>query len=109
MVDSGSALNFAAAVVHTGAAFESAVEVIAPFLTISDQYSFVVNRLKKSKYPEQSPASVLQLLDLIVDTDCRWPGQELREVVKRIHDARPELANDARFRRLDEYLRRFNL
>jgi hypothetical protein len=43
----------------------------------------------------------------IVDTDCRWPDQKLRAVMNRIAEA--ELANNRQFRRLDEYLRQFNL
>ena len=70
MVDPGSALNFAEAVIHTGAAFQSAVDAVAPFLTPSDQYSSVVRELEKSDHPDRKPSPTLQLLDRIVDTEC---------------------------------------
>jgi hypothetical protein len=109
MVEPGSALNLAEAVVHTGGAFESAVQAVAPFLTPSDQYSAVVRDLEKLEYPERHPSSALQLLDRIVDIECPWPDQTLRDVLNRMLGVRPELATDARYRRIDEYLRRFNL
>jgi len=40
----------------------------------------LVNDLEKSEHPDQHPASTLQLLSLIVDTDCRWPDQKLRAI-----------------------------
>ena len=109
MVDAGSALSLAEATVYSGGAFENAVEQIAPFLTASDQFSSLVDDLEKSEHPDQHPASTLQLLSLIVDTDCRWPDQKLRAVLIRIASADAQLANDPRFQRLDECLRRSNL
>lgn len=109
MVDAGSAVNLAQAAVHAAGAFDVAVQEIAPFLTGSDQYSSVVNDLDKSEHPDQRPASTVQLLSLIVDTDCRWPDQKLRTILTRISAAEADLVNDPRFRQLDEYLRRFGL
>ena len=109
MIDAGSAVNLAQAAVHAAGAFDVAVQEIAPFLTGSDQYSSVVNDLDKSEHPDQRPASTVQLLSLIVDTECRWPDQKLRTVLTRISAAEADLANDPRFRQLDEYLRRFGM
>jgi hypothetical protein len=109
MVDAGSAVNLAQAAVHAAGAFETAVQEITPFVTGSDQYSPVVNDLDRSEHPKEHPASTLQLLSLIVDTDCRWPDQHIRAVLTHITAANPELAEDPRFRRLDDYLRRFNV
>jgi hypothetical protein len=109
MVDAGSALSLAGAAVFSGGAFDDAVARIAPFLTASDQFGSVVHDLEKSEHPNQHPASTLELLNLMVDTDCRWPDQHLRVVLTRITATKPELADDPRFRRLDDYLRRFNL
>jgi hypothetical protein len=107
LVDPHSALNLALAAVHTGGAFESAVDLVGPFLTGSENYSRVVDHLLKTIHPEESPAAVLRLLG-VVDTAWIWPDRNLRDLLKRLLAAEPGLADDHRFRRLDEYLLRHN-
>ncbi len=108
MVHPGSAFNLAMAATYAGAAFQSAVELFEPFLTGSDRYSHLIDRLKETDYPERSPSSVLRLLE-VVDTNYKWPDQKLRALLARLQAAEPALVNDRQFRRLDEYLRLNNL
>jgi hypothetical protein len=103
-----SAFNLAMATTYTGAAFESAVNLVEPFLIGSDNYSNLVERLGETNYPEVSPAPVLRLL-VVVDTNYAWPDPNLRAMLTRLQAAQTGLANDPKFRRLDEYLRRNNL
>ena len=109
MVDPGSSLNLAAAAVSTAGEFESAMETVAPFLTATEQYSFVVARLVKTDHPESNSASVLRLLHLIVDVNCRWPEETLRAILNRIREARPETATYSEYRRQDEFLQQISL
>jgi hypothetical protein len=107
LVDPHSALNLALAAVHTGGAFESAVHLVEPFLTESENYSHVVDHLVETSHPEEWPAAALRLLD-VVDTAWIWPDRNLRDLLMRLLAAEPGLAGDHRFRRLDEYLLRHN-
>jgi hypothetical protein len=106
-VDPTSALNLALAAAHAGGAFNRAVNLVAPFLTGSEGYSFVVDRLNETDLPERNADDVLRLLD-IVDTNYMWPDHKLRSLLARLQGARPALANDPKFRQLDEYLRMHN-
>jgi hypothetical protein len=109
LIDADSSLNLAMAVTHVGEAFAEAVASIAPFLTGSDHHSLLVERLLATDYPERHTVATLRLADLIVDIGYRWPDPKLRKLLTRIQQKQPELANEPGFRRLDEYLRRFNL
>jgi hypothetical protein len=107
LVDPMSARNLALAAAHSGGAFDNAVNLIAPFLTGCAGYSFVVDRLNETDLPEHNASGVLRLLE-IVDTNYMWPDNKLRSLLTRLQGAHPPLANDPKFRRLDEYLRRHN-
>jgi hypothetical protein len=106
-VDPMSALNLALAAAHAGAAFNSAVDLILPFLTKAERYSFVVDRLNGTDLPERNADAVLRLLE-IVDTNYMWPDLKLRTLLARVQAAQPDLAHDPKFRILDEYLRQHN-
>lgn len=106
LTDADSSLNLAMAVTHVGEAFAAAVANIAPFLIGSDHHSLLVERLLATEYPERYTSATLRLAALVVDIECRWPDPKLRELLTRIQHARPELANELGFRRLDDFLSR---
>ncbi len=108
MVHPSSAFNLAMAATYAGDVFESAVNLVLPFLTGSEDYGLAVDRLRETEYPERCPVSVLRLLD-IVDTSYAWPDQNLRALLSRIQEVQPVLVHDSKFRRLDEYLLRHDI
>lgn len=109
MRDPDSALHLAMAATYAGCAFASAVNTVAPLLSCAGHYSLLVERLLASGYPTRDPIAALQLIDLIVDTNWQWPDPSLRELLDRLREAQPVLADEPRFRHLDEYLRQHDL
>jgi hypothetical protein len=107
-VEPASAFNLAMAATYAGEAFPAAVNAVGPFLTRYEHYSPLIDRLLETGYPERHGESALRLLD-ILDTTAIWVEGTVRTLLSRLEAASPEIRNDPRYRRLDEYLRARNL
>jgi hypothetical protein len=107
-VEPASAFNLAMAATYAGEAFPAAVNTVGPFLTRYQHYSPLIDRLIETDFPERYGESALQLLE-VVDTTAAWVDDAVRTLLNRVGAASPEIRNDRRFGRLDEYLRTRNL
>jgi hypothetical protein len=48
----------------------------------------------------------VRLLGTVISDDAQWPPHRLRDCLDQIRQAKEALANDPRYRRLDQLLRR---
>lgn len=88
-----------------GNEFPSALRAIRDWLSPVEHPHFIVKRLHESGLCRQYPAHALDLLGGTID-DQPWAPRELDLCLQQIVQASPELAADARYRRLQEYFRR---
>ena len=66
---------------------------------------YVVHLLDESGLCSRYPVDALNLLDAVI-ADQQWPPGELGQCLDEIAQVAPPLAQDARYRRLHEYVRR---
>ncbi len=85
--------------------FPAALSAVIDWLRPIEHPNYIVRRLYKSELPKQFPAYALRLLDVIIN-DQPWPPRELKECLDAIKKADPTLRENARFKRLSEYLKR---
>ena len=104
LIEPASAFNLAMAATYAGDAFPAAVNSVSPFLTQYAYYSPLIDRLMKTDYPERFAEPSLRLLDVVNTTDV-WVGGNVRDLLSRLRAALPEIGNNQRFGRLDDYLR----
>ena len=69
----------------------------------------LVRNLDEAGLCERFPKQALEFLHLIVEGRDQWPPSELRECLRAIRSAEPKLESDHRFRKLRDYLRRFEI
>jgi hypothetical protein len=67
--------------------------------------ALIVGLLHKSGLCRRFPVEALQLQNTVI-ADQQWAPQELGQCLDEIAEAAPNLAQDARYLRLREYLRR---
>ena len=67
----------------------------------------LVRNLHEARLCDRFPEQTLEFLDLIVEGRDQSPPSELPECLRAIRSADPRLESDRRFRRLRDYLRRF--
>lgn len=91
-----------------GDLFREAVEELQPLLASVEHPGVIVHELRDAGLCARVPNSALNLLDLVIDNDLLWPPPELANCLAAILNARPELEEDERFRRLGVIVRRQN-
>jgi hypothetical protein len=92
--------------IAAGDAFPDAVELLRPWLQAVEYPDYVVDRLDQSHLTRSAPKAALELLDLVIDPHAQRSPLKLRERLDDIKSAEPGLAEDGRFRRLMDLLRR---
>ena len=85
--------------------FPAALNAVIDWLKPTDHPSTVVRRLQQSGLCDQFPSDSLRLLDALIDDDALLLS-ELRNCLEEIAKASPDLCQDDRYRRLDDYARR---
>ena len=85
-------------------AFPKALPAVYAWLLPIEHADIVVHLLHESKLADRFPEEALRLLDVIIK-DQAWPPSELKECLTSISQKAPELSQDQRHRRLQEYLR----
>jgi hypothetical protein len=95
---------FARLCVAADTAFADAVDVVLPFLRPVRGTGLVVHQIKSTRFPEQYPAKVLNLLAAINSVEAYWPGPDMREVLQRCIAVDRLLTDTPEYRKLDEYL-----
>ena len=98
--------SFARACVEAGDAFPEALEEVRNWLQPLPFPGRILRRLYELNLHERFPGPTLELLDVVVGDDVRWPPPgELLACMRTIRATEPELKDDHRFQRLAEYLR----
>lgn len=85
--------------------FPAALAAIRDWLQPIEHPDYVVHLLQKSELCSRYPADALILLDAVI-TDQQWGPRKLGQCLDQLVQAVPNLAQDPRYQRLDEYVRR---
>lgn len=91
--------------IAAGNAFPAAIDIVHHSLRRIARDNGIVDRLDESGLCRRFPADALRLLDAVVD-DQAWVPLELRQCLDAIADAAPHLAQDPRYQRLREHIRK---
>ena len=95
--------------IAAGNAFPTTLNELRGWLRHLQYPDQLVRRLDETRLCERFPEQALDFLDLVVKGRDEWPSSELRECLRAIRAAKPRLESDHRFRRLRDYLRRFEI
>ncbi|WP_151636009.1 anti-phage defense-associated sirtuin Dsr1 [Noviherbaspirillum aerium] len=85
--------------------FPAALATVQDWLQPIEHPHYVVHLLHESGLCNRFPEDALRLLDVVID-DQQWAPRELRQCLDEIVYAAPQLGQDARYMRLQEYSRR---
>jgi hypothetical protein len=85
--------------------FPAALTAMQDWLQPIEHPYYVVHLLQESGLCARFPADALHLLDSVI-ADQLWAPRELEQCLDEIKQIAPQLAQDARYQRLGEYLRR---
>ena len=88
--------------------FPTALAEVIDWLQPLERCYSVVRDSRKAGMCSKFPKDMLRLLETIV-SDRSWLPKELRQCLNDIGQACPNLREDQRFRRLDEYARKRNI
>lgn len=87
-------------------AFPEAFEVLRHWLQPPEHPDYLVSRLHEARLCETFPDIALAFLNMVISDDTQWPPTHLKDCLKDIQTANSQLAADARYQRLTEYLRK---
>ena len=96
-------------VIAAGGEFPAALAAIRSWLQPIEHPDYAVDTLHKSGLCARFPSDALCLLDVVIADQLYWAPQELRQCLDEIVHAAPKLAQDSRYLRLQEYLRKQGL
>jgi len=85
--------------------FPAALAAVQDWLRPIEHPDYVLHLLKESGLCSRYPADALSLLNAVI-ADQQWEARDLRQCLDKIAQAEPPLAQDARYQRLLEYVRR---
>jgi len=88
-------------------AFPEAFEVLRHWLQPPEYPDYLVSRLHEARLYETFPDIALAFLNIVISDETQWPPTHLKDCLKDIQTANPQLAADARHQRLIEYLRKY--
>ena len=86
--------------------FPEAFEVLRHWLQPPAYPDYLVSRLQEARLCATFPEVALAFLDVLISDDTQWPPTHLKDCLKDIQTANPQLAADARHQRLIEYLKK---
>ena len=86
--------------------FPEALAAMQDWLQPIEHPHYVVHLLHESGLCKQFPMEALLLLNAVIADQQWWAPQELRQCLDEIVQAAPQLAQDSRYLRLREYLRK---
>ncbi len=92
--------------VAAGEAFPEALEELQHWLLPVQYPDYLVHLLHEAKLCEQFPADTLAFLDAVIDNEAQRLPRELQHCLNDIEQTDQQLANDARFIRLADLIRR---
>jgi hypothetical protein len=92
--------------VAAGKAFPEAFDIFRHWLQPVNHPDYLVGRLFESSLCSQFPTDALAFLNAVIGDDAQWLSHELQQCLNEIQGANPTLANDERYSRLNELIRR---
>ena len=95
--------------IAAGNAFPMTLNELRGWLQGLQYPDHLVRSLHEVGLCERFPEQATEFLHLIVEGRDQWPSSELRECLRAIRSAEPKLESDHRFRKLRDYLRRFEI
>lgn len=104
LATSGIAESLARLSIAAGNNFPIALTAVQDWLRPVEHPYYVVHQLHQANLCTRFPLDSLRLLNAMVDGQ-QWPDMDLRRCLNAIAHAAPELTQDVRYQRLDEYLR----
>jgi hypothetical protein len=109
LVASGTSESFARLAIATDQEFNNAVNMLLPYIGPTQDWGYPVADLAKSAHPDRQPETTLKLIGKLVDPQKPLHAHHLRNVLKRVIEAKPELRKQLAFKRLDGWLREVGL
>jgi len=92
-------------VIAARAEFPAALAAVQDWLQPIEYPHYVVHPLHESGLCARFPGDALHLLSAVI-ADQKWAPRELGQCLDEIVQTAPQLAHDARYQRLSEYIRR---
>jgi len=92
--------------VATGAAFPDALDTLKLWFQPGECPSAVIQKILEDDLASKYPAETLDFLDRIINTKGSWCFDDLAECLKKISENASSMAQDRRYRALDEFQRR---
>ena len=92
-------------IIATGSEFPTALQTLKNWLQPIDHPHFEMKKLNEAGHCNQFPDDTLLLLEALFD-DQQWAPRELGPCLEDIAQAKPELSDDQRYRKLHDYSRR---
>ena len=94
--------------IAAGDAFPAALKERGTWLQPVKHPHHLVHRLHEAGLCDRFPEQTLDFLDKVVRDETQWPPSELPDCLTSMRRAKRGLEADPRFRRLRDYLRKFN-
>lgn len=104
LVTSGIAEQLAMMAVAAGEEFPAALAAIETWLIPIEYPNHLISLLNNAGHCKRFPDHALSLLATII-LNQQWTRDEVGNCLNEIRDAKPDIAADARYKRLREYLR----
>ena len=108
LVTPNMAENFARVCIKADEEFPDAFKEISVWLTPIEHPDYVVHRLHLSGLCGRFPEKALDFLSTIMGANAQWPPGDLKVCLESIIQKQGVLAEDIRYQRLVDYLRRHN-
>ncbi len=102
----GIAESLTRLVIAARSEFPAVLDMVRDWLRPIEHPHYVVHLLQDSGLCTRFPADALNLLDAVIADQPWWATRKLGECLNEIVQASPQLAQDARYQRLQEYFRR---
>ncbi len=97
-----ASLNLALAATMAGEAFADAACCVSELIEPIEDAGIILEPLRENQLIAEAPDACLALMNALTpDEPPSWFG-DLRDFLNEVRAAQPELANDRRFRRLDQ-------
>ncbi|MBF0459864.1 MAG: SIR2 family protein [Magnetococcales bacterium] len=93
--------------VAAGEAFPEAVGDMRDWLQPVEHPDNIAYLASQAKHPEHFPEETLDFLRIVVGDGTQWLSNSLRGCLQAIRTAKPGLEEDDRFKKLDQYLRKY--
>ena len=85
-------------------AFEEAIDFLVPLIRPFEDLYLLLSQLREKSLPDEKPRLVLKLLSNIFTEDYESYDQTFRNILSRLIQAEPAIAEEFTYIRMDRYL-----